>query len=87
MFTVKSEPSDKVDVGKDSQRIRCMDDNPYINGYSDVNTSDNRPDKNHSEEMLLTVAYVKHESMSNTLDFNSSNCKGNKGIYKNMKLT
>ena len=82
MFPVKSEPSDTLDVGKDSQRISLMDDTLYINGASDINTSDNRPDKNHSEEMLLTVAYVKNESMSNTLDFNSSNCKGNKGIHE-----
>ena len=39
MFSIKSEPSD--DVGKDSQSIRLMDDNPHISDTLDVNPSGN----------------------------------------------
>ena len=35
-------------------------------------------DKSLSEEILLTVAYVKNESTFNALDYNTSNSKGNK---------
>ena len=81
MFPVKSDPSDKFDVGKDSQRIRCMDDNPHIRNTLNINTSENQHDKKLSEEMLLTVAYVKNESVSEALDYKSSDSKGNEVIY------
>ena len=54
MLPVKSEQCDSLDVGKDSQHIRCLDDNQH------THTSDNRPDKSLSYEMLLTVACVKN---------------------------
>ena len=80
MFSIKSETSDTFDVSKDSQRIRCIDTNRHlhISDTLSTNTSENLPDKSFSEEMLLTVAYVKNESTSNTLDYNTSNSKGNK---------
>ena len=81
MFLVKLEPSDTVDVGKDSQRMRLMDDNPDISGTSQINTSDNLPDKCLNEGMLITVAYVKNESTSNALDYNTSNSKEYKDIH------
>ena len=61
MFSIKSETSDTIDEGKDSQRIRCIDTNHYlhISNTVSINTSDNLPDKDLGEEMLLTVAYVK----------------------------
>ena len=80
MFPVKSEPPDTYDVSKDSQRIRPTDDNPHISDTSNINT-DNFPDKNHSEEMFLTIAYVGNESISNSLDINNWNSKGNKDIH------
>ena len=86
MFPVKSEPSDTLDVGKDSQRIRLMDENPHINDYLNINTSDKLAGTSPSEEMLLTVAYFKNESISNTFDFNSSNCKGKKGIHEKHEI-
>ena len=77
MFPVKTEPSDTFDVGKDSQRIRCIDDNQ--NTFN-TDASGNRPDKSIDEEMLLTVAYVKNESTSHAFDYNTSNSKGNECI-------
>ena len=38
MFPVQSEPSDACDVGKDSQYIRFVDDNPRISDTSNTNT-------------------------------------------------
>ena len=81
MFPVKSETSDTFDVGKDSHRIRLMDDNPHISNILNINTSENRHDKKLCEEMLLTVAYVKNENVSNSLDYNTSDSKGNEVIY------
>ena len=80
MFSIKSETSDTFDVGKDSQRIRCIDTNcsQHISDTLSINTSDNLPDKDLGEEMLLTVAYVKNKSTSNALDYHTSNSKGNK---------
>ena len=62
MFSIKREPSDSIDVGKDSQRIRLMDDNPHIDDTSDIDTSDKLANKYLRDEMLLTIAYVKEES-------------------------
>ena len=81
MFPVKREPCDTFDVGKDSQRIRLEDGNPHISDTSDINTSDNRPDKCLHKNMFLTVAYVKNESTLNALDYNTSNSKENKDIH------
>ena len=81
MFPVKSETSDTFDVGKDSQHIRCMDNNPHISDTLNSNTSENQHDKKLSEEMLLSVAYVKNENVSNALDYNTSDSKGNEVIY------
>ena len=81
MFPVKSEPSDTVDVGKDSQCIRLTDDNPDISDTLNTNTSEHRHDKSLSEEMLLTVAYVKNESTSSALDYYNSNSIGSKEIH------
>ena len=80
MFSIKSETSDTIDEGKDSQRIRCIDTNRnlHIGDTLSTNTSDNWPDKDLSEKMLFTVAYVKNESTSNALDYHPSNSKGNK---------
>ena len=72
MLSIKSEPSDRVDV--DKHRIRLMDDNPHISG---TNSSDKLAYKSLSKEMFLTVAYVKSESTSNTFDYNTSNAKEN----------
>ena len=71
MFPVKSEPPDTFDVSKDSQRIRVTDDNPHIKDTSNINTLDNWSDKNQSEGMLLTIAYVGKESISNALELNN----------------
>ena len=49
MFSIKSEPSD--DVGKDSQRVRLMDDNPHISDTLDVNTSGNWLEKSISKDI------------------------------------
>ena len=80
MFSIKNETSDTIDEGKDLQRIRCIDTNRtlHISDTLSTNTSDNLPDKDISEEMLFTVAYVKNESTSNSLDYHTSNSKGNK---------
>ena len=75
------EPSYGFDVGNDSQRIRLRDDNSHISDTLDVNTSDNWPDKSLSEEMLLTVAYVKNESTTNGLNLRTSNSEGNEGSH------
>ena len=48
-----------------------MEDKPHISDTFNVNTSENRHDKILSEEMLLTIAYVKNESTWNALDYNS----------------
>ena len=82
MFPVKSETSDTFDVGQDSQRIRCMDNNPQFSYMYTLNsnTSENQQDKKLSEEMLLTIAYVKNDSVSNALDYNTSDSKGNEVI-------
>ena len=81
MFPVKSEPSDTFDVGKESQRIRCMDNNPGSGDTLNSGISDNRPDKNLSDDMLLIVAYVKNESISNAPDYNDSSSKRNIDSY------
>ena len=81
MFQIKSEPSDTLDVDKDSQRIRLMDDNPNISDTFIINTSENRHDESLSEEMLLTSAYVKTKSTSNALDYNSSDSNRNESIH------
>ena len=81
MFPVKSEPSDTFEVGKDSQRIRCIDDNPHISDTLNTDTSDIRPYKSLGEKMLLTVAYVKNERTSHAFDYNTSNSKGNECIH------
>ena len=81
MFSVKSESSDTFDVGKDSQCIRLMNNNPNISDTMNTNTSENRHDKSLSEEMLLTVAYVKNESTSSALDYYNLNSKGNKEVH------
>ena len=78
MFPVKSEPSDTFYVGKDSQYIRLMEDNPNPSDSLNTNTSEIRPDISLSEGVLLTVAYVKNESTSNVLDYYNLNSKGNK---------
>ena len=80
MFPVKSETSETFDVGQDSQRIRCMDNNPQFSYTLNSNTSENQQDKKLSEEMLLTVAYIKNDSVSNALDYNTSGSKGNEVI-------
>ena len=43
MFSIKSETSDMFDVGKDSQRIICLDTNRnlHISDTLSINTSDN----------------------------------------------
>ena len=81
MFPVKSEPADTVDEGKDSPPTRCIDDNPHISDTSDINTSDKWTDTCLNKDMLITVAYVKNESTSDALDYNTSNPKGNKIIH------
>ena len=78
MFPVKSEPSDTFDVGYDLQRIMCMEDNPHFSKNLNTKTSENRPATSLSNEMLLTVAYVKNESISNTFDCKTS---GHEGIH------
>ena len=80
MFPVKREPSDTFDVGKDSQHSRCIDDHPHINDTLNTDTSDNRPHKSLSDDMLLTVAYVKNESTSHVFNYSTSNSKGNECI-------
>ena len=47
MFSIKSETSDTIDEGKDSQRIRCIDTNRnlHISDTLCTNTSDDLPDK------------------------------------------
>ena len=79
MFSIKSETSDTFDVDKDSHRIRCIETNRnlHISDTLSTNTSANLPDKDLSEEMLFTVAYVKNESTSNALDYHTSNSIGN----------
>ena len=82
MFPVKSEPSETCDVGKDSQRIRLMDDNQEdISDTLQINAPYNWPDKSISKDISLTVAYVKNESASNALDYNTSNCNKNERIH------
>ena len=85
MFSVKIEPSETFDVGKDSPPTRCIEDNQDI---SDVNTdsSDNRSDKRLSEETLLTVGYVTNESTSHEFDYNTSNSK-EKECFEAQELT
>ena len=80
MFPLKREPADTFDVGKDSQHSRCIDDHTHISDTLNTDTSDNRPDKSLSDEMLLTVAYVKNERTSHAIAFNTSNSKGNECI-------
>ena len=82
MFSIKNEPSDGFDVSNESQRSRLRDFKSNISDALDVNTSEIRPDKHLSKEMLLTVAHVKNESTSNELDFKTSNSKGNEGIHR-----
>ena len=81
MFPVKSEPSDTYGVGKDSQPTRCMEDNQDISDILNTDASDNWLNKSLSDEMLLTMAYVKIESALNNLDYNTLNTKGNKCIH------
>ena len=81
MFPVKREPPDTFNVGNDSQRIRCMDDNPHVGDILNINTSENKPDKNLSHEIMMTVAYVKNET-SDTLNYDTLNYKGNEGIHE-----
>ena len=82
MFPVKSEPSDIVYVGKDSQCIRFMDEHSFTSDILNTNRSEKQSDKSLSEEMLLTVAYLKNESTSNALNYTHSHIKGNKDIYR-----
>ena len=77
MFPVKREPSDTVDLGTDSRRIRCMDNNPHISDTLNINTSDNWPDRCLSKDMVITVAYVKNKSTSNEFNYNTTDSKGN----------
>ena len=81
MLPVKSKTSETFDAGKDSQRIRLMDENPYISATLNISTSGNQHDKILNEEMLFTVAYVKNESTSNALGYNSSDSIENEGVY------
>ena len=80
MFLVKSEQSDTFDVGNDSQHIRCIDDNQDKSETLNTDTSDNRHDRSLSDEMSLTIAYVKNERTSNAFDCESSASKGNEFI-------
>ena len=80
MFPVKREPSEMFDVGNDSQGMRLTDINQESDTFN-TNMSDNWHYKSLSEE-TLTVAYIKNEVTSNTLDYNNSNSKGNKEIHR-----
>ena len=83
MFPVKCEPPVTFNEGTYSQRIRCIDDNPDISDTLNTDTSDIRPDKSLSDEILLSVAYVKNESTSHAFDYSSSsNSKGNECIHR-----
>ena len=82
MFPVKSEPSDTFVVGKDSQPTICFDDNQDISDTLHSDSSDNRPVKILSDEMLLTVAYVKNGSTSHAFDYNTSNSNENECIHE-----
>ena len=70
----------EFEVDTDSQST--MDDNPHISDNLDINTSENQPDKNLSNEILMTVAYVKNESTSNTLSYDALNSKANEDCHE-----
>ena len=61
MWSIKSEPSDTADVGNDSQNMRLVDEKTHTNDPVNMNTSKRRPDGICSNELMLTVAYVKNE--------------------------
>ena len=84
MFPVKREPPVTFNEGTDSQRIRCIDDNPDISDTLNTDASDNLLDNNFRKEMLLTIAYVENESKSHAFGYtcNTSNCKGNECIHR-----
>ena len=82
MFSVKSESCDAFEVGTESQGISIIDENPRISDTLDINISENPPDKNLGNELLMTVAYIKNESTSNTLHNDNLNSKANEGCLK-----
>ena len=82
MFSVKSEPCGAFEVGTESQRTSVMDDNPRVSDNLNINTSENQRDKSLSNEILMTVTYVKNESTSNTLNYATLNCKRNDNFYE-----
>ena len=82
MFSIKSEPSDTVDVGRNSQSIGLMDSNPRINDPINMDTSDDWPDKRHRKEIILTVAYIKTEPSTSASQYNTSNYEGNLSIHE-----
>ena len=57
-------------------------ENPHISHALDIYTSEIQPDKNLSNEIFMTVAYVKNESTSNMLNYDSLNSKGNEGCHE-----
>ena len=78
MFSIKSEPSDRVGVGSESQRIRLIGDNPHIN---DIGKSDNPPDDGLQLASFLCCGYVKTEPSTSASHNNTSNSEGNGGIH------
>ena len=83
MWSIKSETSDTADVGNNSQHINFVDKKTRADDPVNMNASKGQPDGIlvRSNEMVLTISYVKNEQ-SAEYEFQASSSEGNEGPHR-----